>query len=130
MRAASAATLAVIVLATGGCKASTNDSSKLVNIRGKGFGGSGLLLPKHPWTVKYAWDCAKQLSEGRNVLQKVKLTVMHADDGSFVEHDSLVQRSGEQGIGALSYDRPGAYVVTITTDCDYRLRIDQHKESA
>jgi hypothetical protein len=130
MRVASAAALAVIVLAASGCKASTSDSSKLVNLRGKGFGGSGLLLPKHPWTVKYGWDCTKQLSEGRNVLQKVRLNVMHADDGSYVEKDYLVQRTGKQGDGVLNYDRPGAYLVTITTDCDYRLRIDQHKETS
>lgn len=130
MRPGSTLALAAVLVAITGCSGAATDDSKLANLRGKGFGGTPPLFPEHPWTVKYAWDCSKQIAEGRAVLQQVRVDVKHADDGSDVENKSLTQRKGKKGDGVLTYDRPGAYVVSITTECEWRLRVDEQRGGA
>ncbi|MFN2539705.1 MAG: hypothetical protein ABR549_16345 [Mycobacteriales bacterium] len=129
MRPRSALGLAMLIAAVTGCSGATSGDTKMVNLRGTGYGGTPALFPKRPWTVRYSWDCTKQLAQGRAVVQKLRVNVAHADDGSSVEQDYLTDRAGKKGSGVLSYERPGAYVVRVTTDCDWRLRVDQRSKA-
>ena len=126
-RSPTAALIGLLLLSSAACANESGGSNgrRLALVENKNFGTTGAIFPTHPWTVDYQWDCAKQLSEGRKVLEHARLQVTHADDGSRVDENAFIDKDGRKGSGVLTYRRPGAYVVTIASECDFKLKVTQ-----
>lgn len=119
------------LVTSSGCSTESGDATRLADIRQKdGGGATPPFFPMRPWSVQYAWNCKQQIASGRGVRAGLQLDVKNADDNSYVETQPRMKLNGVSGKGTLHYTRPGAYVVTATSECDVTLHVRQAPKEA
>ena len=102
--------------------------SAILEVDGSPAGGIGAVTssdfsPAGKWDLKFSWDCARQISERQNDVNRFAISVLNADDASADYEHPLVRLTGSKGGQTLHFTRSGIYFLSINTPCDYTARV-------